>query len=184
MKDWLPIVLLGWGAYLLMVARDVSRAPGPRRPSPWAISQLGVDKIKQFEGYSPQVYLDQAGLPTVGYGHLVRSADNLRVGDRITATRAESLLRDDLGKHEGNVNMCITSPLAQNEYDALVSFDFNTGGLCNSTLRTKLNAGEYRAVRGELARWNKVTVGGQKVVSNGLTNRRMAEADIFDRGYA
>lgn len=185
--DALPLLLLALlGVYLMTGSSRGPTAPAARRTKPWRISQAGLDHIKRFEGWRDTVYLDQAGKPTVGWGHLVRPLDNLRVGDKITPARGEAFLRADLTHHETNVNSCITVPLAQHEYDALVSFDFNTGGLCGSTLARRLNAGDYAAVRPELARWNKITdpATGAKVASRGLTNRRLAEADVFDRGYA
>lgn len=35
---------------------------------------------------------------------------------------------------------------------------------------------------GELAKWNKTTIDGKKVVSNGLVNRRAAEAGLWAKG--
>ena len=36
------------------------------------ITKEGLELIKQFEGFEPEVYLDAAGYPTIGYGHLIR----------------------------------------------------------------------------------------------------------------
>jgi lysozyme len=46
-------------------------------------------------------------------------------------------------------------PLAQHEYDALVSFSYNVGSraFCQSTLVRKLNAGDYAGACSELRRW-------------------------------
>jgi lysozyme len=72
-------------------------------------------------------------------------------------------------------------PLTDNQYAALVSFVFNMGetNFRNSTLLRRLNAKDYAAVPAELAKWNKVTVDGQKVPSMGLTKRRKAEAELW-----
>jgi lysozyme len=60
---------------------------------------------------------------------------------------------------------------------ALVDFAFNLGegNLAASTLRRKVNAGEWDEVAYQFMRWNKA--GG--VVLRGLTRRRGAERDIF-----
>lgn len=65
-----------------------------------------------------------------------------------------------------------------------MSFTFNVGehAFETSTLLKRLNAGDFAGVPEELARWNKVTINGRKVVSNGLTRRRAREAKLFATG--
>lgn len=60
---------------------------------------------------------------------------------------------------------------------ALVSWTFNLGpgNLRASTLRRKINAGEWGEVPAQIMRWNKA--GG--VVLRGLTRRRQAEANLI-----
>ncbi len=36
------------------------------------VTQEGLDLIKRFEGFSPTVYICPGGLPTIGYGHVVK----------------------------------------------------------------------------------------------------------------
>ena len=71
-------------------------------------------------------------------------------------------------------------PLAQHQFDALVSFVFNVGGgaFRESTLLRELNAGDYDAVPRELNRW--VKAGGRTLP--GLVRRRGAEGVLFSRG--
>jgi lysozyme len=66
-------------------------------------------------------------------------------------------------------------PVSQNEWDALVSFHYNTGGLPKSTLLQKLNSGDRKGAAAEFHRWNK---GGGKVLP-GLTRRRASESLLF-----
>jgi GH24 family phage-related lysozyme (muramidase) len=47
------------------------------------------------EGERTTVYLDTRRLPTVGIGHLVVPADNLRVGDAISEERVDELFAAD-----------------------------------------------------------------------------------------
>ena len=49
----------------------------------------------------------------------------------------------------------MTVPLAQHEYDALVSFSYNVGSraFCQSTLVRKLNAEDYAGACAGLRRW-------------------------------
>jgi hypothetical protein len=75
----------------------------------------------------------------------------------------------------------ITSvPIALVAAVALISFAFNVGGgaFADSTLLRKLNAGDYKAVPSELARWTKA--GGRSLP--GLERRRRAEGELFAKG--
>ncbi|QMV27382.1 glycoside hydrolase family protein [Brucella sp. BO3] len=76
------------------------------------------------------------------------------------------------------VERLVKVPLTDNQFAALVSFDFNTGALDKSTLLKKLNKGDYAAVPVELMKW--VNAGGKKI--NGLVNRRAAEAGLWAKG--
>jgi lysozyme len=65
----------------------------------------------------------------------------------------------------------------------LTSFAYNVGinAFKNSTLLKMLNAGDNKLmVADQFMIWNKITdKTGKKVVSNGLTNRRKAERELF-----
>ena len=53
------------------------------------------------------------------------------------------MLKRDLGRFERGVHRLCPVSLNQGQYDALVSFSFNTGSLSVSTLRKKLLRGDY-----------------------------------------
>lgn len=140
-------------------------------------SQRGVDLIKGFEGYSASVYEDVVGKRTIGYGHLILPNENFySIGEE----QAETILEADLAIAEKAVNDLVLTPLAQNEFDALVSFTFNLGrnALKNSTLLRLLNKGEMDAASEQFLRWNHA--GGEVVA--GLTRRRVAEKELFCYG--
>ncbi len=142
------------------------------------INQAGLDLIRHFEGFKPVAYFDSVGVPTIGYGHTrTVSAEDVRNERRIDQAQAEHLLRSDCTGAEEDVVRYINVPLNDNQFSALVSFVFNLGGgaLKQSTLRRKLNAGDYDSVPSEMARWIKA---GGKVL-NGLLRRRHAEAELF-----
>lgn len=142
-------------------------------------NQQGIDKIKQWEGCCLTAYKDVGGLLTIGYGHTsAAGAPKVTEGMTITEAEAEAILRRDLAKFEKRVEELVTVPLTDNQFAALVSFDYNTGALHKSTLLKKLNAGDYSAVPTELMRW--VYAGGKKVA--GLANRRSAEAGLWATG--
>lgn len=138
------------------------------------ISQDGIKLIKQFEGYPSRRYLDSAGKPTIGYGHLIKTNENLY---EITEQEAERLLRKDVERAEKAVSQLVKAPLVQSQYDALVSFTYNLGegSLKQSTLLKKLNYGDYKGAASEFDKW--VYAGGKKI--KGLENRRKKEKKVF-----
>lgn len=147
------------------------------------ISKAGLDLIAEFEGWRADLYEDVAGNATIGYGHLVH-AGGITAADRsgpfgkgITTDQGLALLKTDTDSKAAAVKKCVTVPLNQGQFDALVSFAYNVGAgnLQSSTLLKKLNAGDYAGAAKEFANWNKA---GGKVLS-GLQRRRAAEAAMF-----
>lgn len=140
------------------------------------INAEGLALIKQWEGLKLEAYQDIGGIWTIGYGH-TRTAKH---GMTITEVDAEVLLRQDLYTFETAVAAAVHVHLTDNQFAALVSWAYNVGAdaMRKSTLIRKLNEGDYAAVPGELAKWNKVR--GKPV--RGLANRRAAEAGLWARG--
>ena len=141
------------------------------------ITKDGLNLIKTFEGFEPEIYLDAAGLPTIGYGHLIRKGEHKMFENGISESAAGALLAKDVQLAEQAVLRLIRVPLTDGQFDALVSFTFNLGGgaLQRSTLRRKINRGEHEEVPRELMRW--VWAGGRKL--KGLMRRRAAEAELY-----
>ena len=88
----------------------------------------------------------------------------------------------DVQQFEGALKSCVTVPLAQHEYDALVSFSYNvgSGAFCKSTLVRKLNAGDYHGACAELLRWTRFqgkdcAEPAHARLCGGLAKRRQAE---------
>ena len=150
---------------------------GATTPSGQNISARGIAFIKEHEGRRLTAYRDSAGLPTIGYGHLIVAGDGLSINSTITEAQAEALLRADLATAINAVRSRVTAPLTQNQFDALVSLVFNigAGAFRDSTLLRKLNQRDYNGARAEFARWNRA---GGRVVQ-GLVNRRAAEEALF-----
>jgi len=144
------------------------------------ISSCGLDLIRHFEGLYLTAYLCPARVWTIGYGHtgLTHKDGTVKYGRVITESEAVKLLAHDMQKFEERVNRLVKVPLTQDEFDALVSFDFNTGALHRSTLLKKLNQGDKKGAAAEFAKWTR---GGGKVLS-GLVRRRKAERHLFETG--
>jgi lysozyme len=139
-------------------------------------SEKGIALIKSHEGMRLNAYLCPAKVWTIGYGHTSAAGEPKVVqGMKITRQEAEEILRRDLAKFEDRVNRLAKVPLTQGQFDALVSFDFNTGKLHSSTLLKRLNAGKYAEVPRHLMRWTK---GGGRELP-GLVRRRRDEAELW-----
>lgn len=144
-------------------------------------SEKGVELIKSFESLQLSAYPDPAtgGEPwTIGYGH-TSAAGPPKVfrGLRFTKSEADYTLQRDLVKFEAAVERLVKVPLAQNQFDALVSFAFNcgTGALEKSTLLKRVNEKRFDAVPAEFMKWTKAN--GKEM--KGLVRRRRAEAALW-----
>jgi lysozyme len=143
------------------------------------VTDEGLALIKRFEGFSDTPYLCPAGWWTIGFG-AVHGPDGLPVTAAtapVTEEAAEALLRRDVGLAERAVLRLITVPLADGQFDALVSFTFNlgAGALQRSTLRRKVNREEHVEVPPEFHKW--VWGGGKRLP--GLVKRREAEGQRY-----
>lgn len=133
----------------------------------------GKTLIEHFEGLRLKAYLDQGGIPTIGYGH----TQAVNMGDKITAIQADQFLSEDLKTAEHYVNALVFAAINQNQFDALVSFTFNLGGLGlkKSKVLLCLNNGEYLDAASALLHY--AGIGG--VHDDGLYHRRLAEKKLF-----
>lgn len=154
------------------------------------ISAEGEDAIVQWEGEVLHPYDDfdpahriikpgdrVRGTLTAGVGH---TGPDVRPGMTVTRDQSRAWLRADLAASCAVVDQAVKVPLNDNQFAALVSFCFNVGAdnFRKSTLLKKLNAGDYAAVPGELAKWVK----SKGKTMPGLVNRRAQEAALFGKG--
>ena len=162
------------------------------------MSAGGLQILMNSESVSYDIYLDQAGLPTIGWGHCLTQSEvnsgkirltngqilDIRKGG-ISPQQAKALLESDLEPREQAVNRLIDVPLEQYQFDALTHFLFNVGegAVETSTLRKKLNRGMYDAVPSELRKWKYITKNGEKVESKGLINRREVAVALWNNDY-
>ena len=138
------------------------------------ISDICLEKLKEFEGLRTEAYYDAAGVLTIGYGH---TGHDVRPGDVISRYWAEHLLKADLYDLEKAVES-LGVARTQGQFDALVSFAFNLGfyKLKTSTLLKVIReGGNMRAIKQEFKKW--VHAGGE--VQPGLVKRREWEAKRF-----
>ena len=143
-------------------------------------SQKGLDLIKRFEGFRSKPYLCPAGVPTIGYGSTYyQNGVKVKLTDpAISEEAAEQLLKVNLVHYERGVDSMTKDHINQNQFDALVSFAYNTGlvNYKNSTLLKRVNADPNDPdIEKQFMRW--VRAGGK--VIKGLIVRRNAEAALY-----
>ena len=146
-------------------------------------SSTCFELIKRFEGCAsllPDGLVEAYPDPgtgddpwTIGWG-----ATGADIGPGTVWTQAEcdARLKSDIERHAAEVaNALGDTPTSQAEFDALVSFHYNTGAIRRATLTAKHRSGDRSGALEEFARWNRA--GGR--VLKGLTRRRQAEARIY-----
>lgn len=143
------------------------------------IKDSTLNLIKKFEGCKLEAYKDSVGIPTIGWGNTYyEDKTKVKMGDKITADRAESLLHLVVIPYGEAVNKSVKKELTQNQYDSLVSFTYNVGiaNFNSSTLLKKINVNPNDpAITEEFKKWCK----GGGVVIKGLLNRRISEATNY-----
>jgi lysozyme len=142
-------------------------------------SQRAINAIKAHEGFRATMYLDAAGKPTIGYGTLIdRPEEQYLRTATITEAEGEELLRRDLAPFEKVINDTITVHLAQNQFDALVSFVYNVGpnAFRNGSLPRLINGrADALAIS---TKWKEYNKAGGRVLA-GLTKRRQDEVKMY-----
>ena len=142
------------------------------------LPQCGVDLIKSLEGCRTSAYLDTRGIPTIGYGH----TQGVRIGDTCTKEQAEAWLKFDVTWAWESICRNVRVQLTSNQAGGLLSFVYNLGSpqFVESSVLHELNAGNYGLVPTEMRKWIYETLPDKtRKVSEGLVNRRNAEANLF-----
>ena len=163
------------------------------------LSKAGADLMHRFEGCRNRPYLCPAHIWTIGYGHVlyqeqirlpmvakegqtttIRKELPLRQEDNRVWSKEEieKLFADDVSLFErGVLRLAPTLSGRQGAFDACVSFAFNAGlgNFQRSTIRMKINRGEWDAAAEAFMQWTK---GGGRELP-GLVKRRKAEVVLF-----
>lgn len=148
------------------------------------IGPKGIALIKRFEacermkpGGLVEAYPDPGssdGKPwTIGWG---ATGKGIGPGTIWTQAQCDARLESDLARYSAEVSAAIGSaPTTQEQFDALVSFHYNTGAIARATLTSKHVAGDYRGAVQEFGRWIK----NDGKTLKGLVRRRAAEAELY-----
>lgn len=138
---------------------------------------IAAELCRHFEGFRSKPYICPAGYPTIGYGTVFKP-DGTRVtmeDSPITKQVAEDWLIQEL-RNNYIAGVLKASPILISYPEALGAigdFAYNLGvpRYRSSTLRRKINAGDWVAAKEQLMRWTKA--GGRELP--GLVRRRKAE---------
>lgn len=180
----------------LFDAFEARRRPdAPSQPEqkgePHKIGPRGLKLVMEFEGCHRPIgggkfiaYPDPGptGLPvTIGWGTTRHDSKPIAHGTVWTQAQCDAAFEADLAKYAAEVADALGPSLArtsQAQFDALVSFHYNTGAIYRATLTARHRAGDYAGAAKEFARWNRA---GGRVLA-GLTRRRAAEAKLYSSG--
>lgn len=144
-------------------------------------SDKGIAALVLHEGIVPGPYRDSVGVWTFGIGHTAAAGvPNPQMMARGMPADLDGALRSvfatfraDLAKYEAAVNKAVKVPLQQHEFDALVSFHFNTGAISRALITVHLNAKRYHLAGPAFMGWLKPAE---------IVPRRRLEQDLFMNG--
>ncbi|GAA4773321.1 lysozyme [Novosphingobium ginsenosidimutans] len=147
------------------------------------IGPNGVSLIKRFEGCSKrradglfEAYPDPGtgGDPwTIGWG---ATGPGIAPGTVWSQAQCDARLEADLVRYSAEVARALgEAPTSQQQFDALVSFHYNTGAIARATLTRLHRGGDFIGAAGEFGKW--VHAGGRRL--SGLVRRRTAEAALY-----
>lgn len=163
----------------------INRALGEAPPI--ALGPEGAALIKRWEGCARQredgrfeAYPDPGsadGKPwTIGWG---ATGADVTPGTIWTQAQCDARFERDIARYAAQVTAAIgAAPTTQGQFDALVSFHYNTGRIADSTLTKKHIAGDHAAARAEFGKW----VYNDGKVMPGLVKRRAEEAELYGSG--
>ena len=180
---WIAVcvaIVLGVGMYTGMPIHAATSAE-------LTISQNGIDFIKEREGFNAKCYYDGAQ-SSIGYGTKCGTKAHASGLHSITRADAETAMRNEINSsYIPNVRRQTSGlQMNQNQFDALVSFTYNTGGGTSMIKNSPL----VKYLRGEMSQAEATSAFQNYVVTNsatgkvdsGLQNRRRLEAKLFFSG--
>ena len=117
----------------------------------------GILEILSHEAIVTSTYRDSVGVATIGVGHTKNAGgvDPVKVTRTLSVDECLDIFLEDLRKFEKRVQTHMKQPRKQHEFDAAVSFDFNTGGIHRATWVKRHNEGRKGAAAEGIMSWRK-----------------------------
>jgi GH24 family phage-related lysozyme (muramidase) len=153
-------------------------------PVPRELGAAGAALIKRWESCGKlradgrfEAYPDPGsadGRPwTIGWG---ATGAEIEPGTVWTQAECDARFDSDTARYSAEV-LCFLgdAPTTQGQFDALVSFHYNTGRIARATLTRRHCAGDYAGAQAEFAKW----IYNDGKVLRGLVRRRAQEAALY-----
>lgn len=158
--------------------KALQAAVAEKRPAAvMTVSDRGRAELLSHEAIVTAPYKDSEGIWTVGVGHTKAAGapDPVAMTKGVQRPVAEmvDLFLRDLPKYEAEVRAAVKAPLKQHQFDALVSFHFNTGAIGRASFIKLLNAGDLVGAAKGFMDWKKPAA---------IIGRRRAEQALFRDG--
>ena len=179
--------MLGRGFAQSEVARldeAIDRALNQTAPPPRQLGLAGRALIRKWEGCAKrrsdgrfEAYPDPGsadGMPwTIGWGS---TGPDIRGGVIWTQAECDARFDRDILKYVNEVAQALGDALTTaNQFDALVSFHYNTGAIDRASLTRLHRQGRFAEAQGEFGKW----VHNNGPVLAGLEKRRAEEAALY-----
>lgn len=164
-----------------------SGTPASAAPAPLGVRTLGAGGktlIQKWEGCERRqadgtfkAYPDPGsadGNPwTIGWGS---TGPDIKKGVVFTKAQCDARFVTDMQKYVDRVAKTIGSvATTQNQFDALVSFHYNTGAIGTASLTKLHKQGKFDLAKAEFGKW----IYNDHKVMQGLVNRRADEARLY-----
>lgn len=188
----LPIGIPSFQSVRGVLGRNTAVEKGGGANAQKGLSAKGEALLKSVEELRLQPYDDQTGKTitswvegaTIGYGHLISKSDWFVYKNGITSAQANALFTADIGPFISAVNNALTVNVSQQQFDAAAMLAYNIGvsGFTNSSVVALINnpsaSTPYSSLESAWKAWNR----SQGSASQGLTNRRNSEWDLYLNG--
>lgn len=139
------------------------------------ISKQGKLEIAKYEGLMLKPYWDTATPPVLTVGLGATGSDRaVKLGQVFTMQQVIDMFNVDIVKYENSVNNSLDVDVTQSQFDALCSFQYNTGGFHGSSLRARINAGaSAQSIYDGFMMWSRPKC---------IIGRRTHEAELYRHG--
>lgn len=139
------------------------------------LSREGAMELIGHEAIVLTRYRDSVGIWTIGVGHTKAAGepDPKTFTGELTLKQVFDLFEKDVAHYVADVNAAVKHAVTQTQFDALVSFHYNTGAIRKASLTQRLNAGDMTGAAQGFMAWVK---------PKEIIGRRTKEHDLFVTG--
>jgi lysozyme len=139
------------------------------------LSKQGAMELTGHEAIVQTRYRDTKNIWTIGVGHTKAAGDPdpAAYTEVMPLKEVFKLFHKDMQNYADDVNAALKVPVSQTEFDALVSFHFNTGGINKASLVKSINAGDKKTAAKQFLNWKKPPE---------VMGRRKKEQKLFAEG--